>query len=153
MQGFSSNRKSIVGVILGLLLFGVVAEVWAGPPLGHGRRYNLRHHKGHHGQGFAGDGICPQGRFTVQAPEDIHNQTNPLKPSREVLYSGESLFQLEVQPMACRYCRILTQFCILTLVVTLLTHNFIDTDRFSTKPAPMESPNRELSIGAGFLEN
>ena len=104
MQGFSSNRKSIVGVILGLLLFGVVAEVWAGPPLGHGRRYNLRHHKGHHGQGFAGDGICPQGRFTVQAPEDIHNQANPLKPSREVLYSGESLFQLEVQPMACKIC-------------------------------------------------
>ena len=98
MQGFTRNRKNwgIIGVIL--LLFGMVAEVWAGPPLGHGRRYNLRHHQGHHGQGFAGEGICPQGRVTVQAPDDIRNQTNPLEPSREVLYSGESLFQVDVQP-------------------------------------------------------
>ena len=102
--GFSRSRKSIVGMILGVLLFGFIAEVWAGPPLGHGRRFNSRHHQGHHGQGFAGQGICPQGRFTVQAPDDIRNQANPLKPSREVLYSGESLFQVEVQPVACKIC-------------------------------------------------
>ena len=106
MQGFSSNRKNwgLTGVILGLLLFGMVAEVWAGPPLGHGRRYHLRHHQGHHGQGFAGEGICPQGRVTNLAPDDIRKQTNPLEPSREVFYSGESLFQVDVQPAACKIC-------------------------------------------------
>ena len=106
MQGFCSNRKNwgLAGVILGLLLFGMVAEVWAGPPLGHGRRYHLRRDLHKCDSADSLDGICPQGRFTVQAPEDIHNQTNPLKPSREVLYSGESLFQLEVQPMACKIC-------------------------------------------------
>ena len=103
-QNFSRNRKSVAGMILGFLLIGFIAEVWAGPPMGHGRRFHSRHHQGHHGQGFAGQGICPQGRFTVQAPDDIRNQANPLKPSREVLYSGESLFQVEVQPVACKIC-------------------------------------------------
>ena len=29
---------------------------------------------------------------------------SPLEPSREVLYSGESLFQVDVQPAACKIC-------------------------------------------------
>ncbi len=105
MPGFNRNRKNIVGVILGLFLFGFIAEAWAGPPpMGQGRRHHMRHHRGHHGQGFAGDGICPQGRFTVQAPDEFHNRSNPLELNREVLYSGESLFQIDVQPVACKIC-------------------------------------------------
>jgi mono/diheme cytochrome c family protein len=98
------NRKTIVSLISGILLFGVITEVWAGPPMGHGRRHHLRHHQGHHGQGFAGQGFCPQARTTVQAPDDILKQTNPLEPSQEVLYSGETLFQVDVQPAACKIC-------------------------------------------------
>ena len=104
-QSFCKNRNRIISVILGLLLFGLGAEVWAGPaPMGYGHRTHLRDHRGHHGQGFAGEGFCPQGRFTVQAPDDILNQINPLEPSQEVLYAGESLFELEVQPVACKIC-------------------------------------------------
>ena len=94
----------LAGVILGLFVFGMIAEVWAGPPLGHGRRHHLRHHRGHHGQGFAGQGMCPQNRTTVQAPENIRDQRNPLEPTEDVLYAGETLFQVDVQPVACKIC-------------------------------------------------
>ncbi len=104
-QGFSRKRKIIVGVILGIFLLGVVADALAGPPpLGHGRRHHLRSFQGHHGQGFAGQGICPQKRVIAQAPEDIRNQSNPLELNQEVIYSGESLFQVDVQPVACKIC-------------------------------------------------
>jgi mono/diheme cytochrome c family protein len=103
-QIFSKKEKSVLGLLLGIFLFGMIAEAWAGPPLGHGRRHHLRNHQGHHGQGFAGDGFCPQTRTTVQAPDDIRNQTNPLENSQEVLYSGETLFQVDVQPVACKIC-------------------------------------------------
>mgnify|MGYP002628753782 FL=1 len=104
VQGFSRQRKISVGLILALLMFGMIAEVWAGPPMGHGRRHHMRDYRGHHGQGFAGDGFCPQVRATAQAPDDIRNQPNPLEPSRETLYGGESLFQGDVQPVACKIC-------------------------------------------------
>ena len=104
IKGLRRKGKSIVGVILGIFILGIVSEVLAGPPMGHGRRHNLRHHRGHHGQGFAGQGICPQVRATAQAPDEIRNQPNPLEPSREVLYGGESLFQVDVQPVACKIC-------------------------------------------------
>jgi len=104
VQGFSRQRKIIVGVILGIFVLGMVSDVLAGPPMGHGRRHHMRDFRGHHGQGFAGEGFCPQSRFTAQAPDDIHNQPNPLEPSRETLYAGESLFQGDVQPVACKIC-------------------------------------------------
>lgn len=94
----------MIRVILTIFVFGMVSDALAGPPLGHGHRHSLRHHRGHHGQGFAGDGFCPQKRYTAQAPDDIRNKPNPLEPSREILYSGESLFQVEVQPVACKIC-------------------------------------------------
>lgn len=104
MQGFSRKRKTIVAMILGIFMFGMVAEVLAGPPMGHGRRHHLRDHRGHHGQGFAGEGFCPQQRYTAQAPDDIRDQPNPLESNREVIYAGESLFQVDVQPVACKIC-------------------------------------------------
>lgn len=101
---FRRKGKFIVGAILGIFIFGIVSEVLAGPPLGHGRRHHLRHQRGHHVQGFAGQGFCPQMRTTAQAPEEIRDQKNPLEPSQETLYEGETLFQVDVQPVACKIC-------------------------------------------------
>ena len=36
---------------------------------------------------------------------------------------------------------------------TLWVHNFVNMDVFSTKPVPIESPEKPLSIGTGFVEN
>lgn len=101
---FRGQGKIIVGMVLGIFILGIVSEVLAGPPMGHGRRHHLRHHRGHHGQGFAGQGFCPQMRTTVQAPDKILNQKNPLEASQETLYAGETLFQVDVQPVACKIC-------------------------------------------------
>ena len=104
MKRYKRKKIILVGLVLGLFVLGVLAEAWAGPPLGHGRRHHLRSQKGHHGQGFAGSGFCPQVRTTVQAPDAIRNKPNPLEASQEVLYSGETLFQVDVQPAACKIC-------------------------------------------------
>ena len=90
--------------VLMIFVFGMVVEIWAGPPPGQGRRHPSRAFQGHHGQGFMGKGICPQIRTTVQAPDTINKQRNPLKKSPDLLYAGESLFQIEVQPTACKIC-------------------------------------------------
>ena len=90
--------------VLMIFVFGIVVDIWAGPPLGHGRRHPSRAFQGHHGQGFLGKGMCPQNRTTVQAPDSIHKQKNPLKKNPDLLYAGESLFQIDVQPTACKIC-------------------------------------------------
>ena len=36
---------------------------------------------------------------------------------------------------------------------TLWVHNFVNMNVFSTKPVPIESPEKPLSIGTGFVEN
>ncbi|MFQ5450023.1 MAG: c-type cytochrome [Nitrospinaceae bacterium] len=61
-------------------------------------------HPGLHSRGFAGQGICPQDRTTPQAPEGIYHQKNPLKPTPGNLSAGESLFQIDAQPTACKIC-------------------------------------------------
>ncbi len=98
-------KKNTLYTLLILLAFllSTAADIWAGS-MGHGRRNNSRAFQGHHGQGFLGKGICPQIRKTVQAPANIFSQRNPLKKDREVLYAGESLFQIEAQPTACKIC-------------------------------------------------
>jgi mono/diheme cytochrome c family protein len=101
-----SDRKKTIVVIsfLACFIFGLLAEAWAGPPPGMGRRHSRRSFQGHHGVGFVGKGICPQIRKTVQAPGNISAQKNPLKKNGEVLYEGESLFQIAAQPTACKIC-------------------------------------------------
>jgi mono/diheme cytochrome c family protein len=101
-----NNRKKKVVVIsfLACFIFGMLAEAWAGPPPGKARRHSRRSFQGHHGVGFLGKGICPQIRKTVQAPQNILTQKNPLKKNGEVLYEGESLFQIAAQPTACKIC-------------------------------------------------
>jgi mono/diheme cytochrome c family protein len=101
-----SNRKKTIVVVffLACFIFGMLAEAWSGPPPSKGRRHSNRSFQGHHGVGFLGKGICPQIRKTVQAPDKILTQRNPLEKNREVLYAGESLFQIEAQPTACKIC-------------------------------------------------
>jgi len=100
-----TNRAVLCAfLLLAFFICSLVIEVWAGPPMGHGRRHHSRAFQGHHGQGFLGKGICPQIRKTVQAPANIISQRNPIEKSREALYAGESLFQIEAQPTACKIC-------------------------------------------------
>ncbi len=61
-------------------------------------------HDQHHGEGRKSSGICPQTRTTPQAPEEDYKMKNPLKPSRQNLARGESLFNLLAQPTACKIC-------------------------------------------------
>ena len=98
-------KKSIlwISILLGIFILSMLAEVWAGS-MGYGRRHSSRAFQGHHGQGFLGQGICPQVRATAQAPDNIGTQPNPIKKNRENLYAGESLFQVEAQPTACKIC-------------------------------------------------
>ena len=101
-----SDRKKTIVVVFFLACFiaGLLAEAWAGPPPIRGRRHSSRSFQGHHGVGFLGKGICPQIRKTIQAPDKILTQRNPLEKNREILYAGESLFQIEAQPTTCKIC-------------------------------------------------
>jgi mono/diheme cytochrome c family protein len=101
----SDRKKTItVAIFLSCFVLGLLAEAWAGPIPGHSRRNSRRAFQGHHGDGFLGNGICPQIRKTVQAPDNIRVQRNPLEKNGEILYAGESLFQIEAQPTACKIC-------------------------------------------------
>jgi hypothetical protein len=50
------------------------------------------------------NGICPQERNTIKAPEPFYKMTNPLKPNPENLRAGEALFKIDAQPTACKVC-------------------------------------------------
>ena len=101
----NSKKNGIAAfVFLAIFILIIFSEAWGGPPLGHGRRHPSRAFQGHHGQGFLGKGICPQNRTTVQAPDKTLNQKNPIKRTYELLYEGESLFQVDAQPTACKIC-------------------------------------------------
>ncbi len=69
-----------------------------------GRHHGMHHGHGIHSEGHGGPGICPQARTTVQAPDDYLNRKNPFEPTEENLYEGESLFQVDAQPTACKIC-------------------------------------------------
>jgi len=49
-------------------------------------------------------GKCPQPRFTEQAPEDVYNSSNPLKPSENVLSAGEELYLESSAKTPCKTC-------------------------------------------------
>jgi cytochrome c553 len=89
-------------MILPLVVIVVIAgDLFAGPMM-------MRYGKGPgvhpHSMGFGGKGFCPQPRYTVQAPDDIFNLENPLKPTQKNLDAGESLFRVGAQPTACKVC-------------------------------------------------
>jgi len=49
-------------------------------------------------------GICPQPRKTLKAPDEYLKMHNPLAASRENILAGQTLFQVDAQPHACRVC-------------------------------------------------
>lgn len=51
---------------------------------------------------FAGD--CVQKRNTLQAPDSIYKQSNPLKPTAENISAGEKLYTSGAKPLACVLC-------------------------------------------------
>ncbi len=112
---FSSNPKLKTRVVPGVLnplqrhwlriLFVVlliifsVTELFAGPAM------NFRGMRGQQSSdGYSGPGICPQPRFTVKAPAEIFSLKNPYKGTTAEIYEGESYYQRDVQPTACKVC-------------------------------------------------
>jgi mono/diheme cytochrome c family protein len=93
-----SLRFRVLLVVL-LIVFSA-SDLFAGPTMQNRSRQGLAHH----GQGYGGAGICPQPRFTVKAPDNIFSLKNPLKGTRGEILEGESYFQRDVQPTACKVC-------------------------------------------------
>jgi hypothetical protein len=48
--------------------------------------------------------LCPQARKTVEAPEKFLKMKNPLPPSPENIFAGQTLFHFDAQPGPCRVC-------------------------------------------------
>ena len=69
-----------------------------------GRPHHGKTHGMHHGMGRRSKGFCPQQRTAPLAPEDIRGKVNPLKPSRENFLAGQSFFQVQAAPTACKVC-------------------------------------------------
>ncbi len=47
---------------------------------------------------------CPQVRKTQKAPDEIYNLKNPLEPTRENIFAGQTLFHFDARPGPCRVC-------------------------------------------------
>ena len=101
-----SGCKAFFLLLVFFLIF--VADVFAGPVMRHGMRQQRHHHDLHHGMGHMGKGICPQPRATAPAPDKFIKLENPLKPTPHNIFSGESFFQTDAQPTACKVCHGLT---------------------------------------------
>lgn len=69
-----------------------------------GREHEGSQHTLHHGMGRGGKGVCPQMRTVPQAPVKFANLANPLALNEKNLNEGESLFQLQAEPTACKVC-------------------------------------------------
>lgn len=93
-------RGSVIIAALALYLVAGSTELFAGPMMPYGRQPGVYHHS----MGHAGKGVCPQPRFTEQAPEDIYRQKNPLEPTQKNIDAGAALFRRDVQPTACKIC-------------------------------------------------
>lgn len=48
--------------------------------------------------------LCPQGRNTTTAPDDFLKMDNPLRPSPENIFAGQTLFHFDAKPGPCRVC-------------------------------------------------
>jgi mono/diheme cytochrome c family protein len=76
--------------LMGILWVGLVlpGPVWA------------KHGKGHDET----SGICPQPRQTVKAPGEFLKLENPLEATPQTILAGQTLFQVDAKPSACRIC-------------------------------------------------
>lgn len=94
-------RRFFVAALGLFFIIVLTGDLFAGPMM-------MRHGKGPgihpHSMGFGGKGFCPQSRVTAQAPDDIYHLKNPLQPTQPNLDLGESLYQVDVQPTACKVC-------------------------------------------------
>jgi hypothetical protein len=48
--------------------------------------------------------LCPQTRNTPSAPDEFLQLTNPLSPSPENIFAGQTLFHFDAKPGPCRVC-------------------------------------------------
>jgi hypothetical protein len=48
--------------------------------------------------------LCPQPRNTINAPDKIRRLKNPLRPSPENIFAGQTLFHFDAKPGPCRIC-------------------------------------------------
>ncbi len=48
--------------------------------------------------------LCPQTRNTANAPDEFLRLNNPLKPSPENIFAGQTLFHFDAKPGPCRVC-------------------------------------------------
>lgn len=48
--------------------------------------------------------LCPQSRNTTNAPEEFRRLRNPLRPSPENIFAGQTLFHFDAKPGPCRIC-------------------------------------------------
>lgn len=48
--------------------------------------------------------LCPQARNTPNAPDEIRRLSNPLRPSPENIFAGQTLFHFDAKPGPCRVC-------------------------------------------------
>ncbi len=48
--------------------------------------------------------ICPQPRKTAQAPDPFLKLKNPLPPTQENIFAGQTLFHFDAKPGPCRTC-------------------------------------------------
>ena len=48
--------------------------------------------------------LCPQARNTPNAPDEIRQLSNPLRPSPENIFAGQTLFHFDAKPGPCRVC-------------------------------------------------
>lgn len=55
-------------------------------------------------EGLEFESICPQVRNTQKAPDSFFQMENPLEPTREVIFSGQTLFHYDAKPGPCRLC-------------------------------------------------
>ncbi|OGW15187.1 MAG: cytochrome C [Nitrospinae bacterium RIFCSPLOWO2_12_FULL_47_7] len=70
----------------------------------HGKAHEGSRHELHHGMGQGGKGVCPQMRTVPQAPDTFIAMKNPLSSTAKSRNAGESLFQLQAEPTACKIC-------------------------------------------------
>lgn len=62
-------------------------------------------HQGKHTEdGIEYEPVCPQDRKTKKAPDEFYNKKNPLEPTPENIFSGQTLFHFDVEPTPCRTC-------------------------------------------------
>ena len=107
----SFSRFTLAAVLVWMAATPASAEPVALPgdnvlAMHHGRPHGGRHerHGMHHGMGRGGQGICPQTRQIVQAPEKFQKLKNPLEPSRDNILEGENLFHYKAEPTKCKVC-------------------------------------------------